>query len=570
VRTGSLGEAMANLLAEYAAYLPGERVKLLVESAGGGRLTLKRGGETVGVWSVSAGTQVVEVEAGEPGLYEALLEPEGLSAHFAVLERPETAPLLAVVYHNHQAPNYSPDGAVREPWAYKHVWEDEFQPYCEGGAYYVQAKLIAKWGLAWNANLSPSLLKQWVDLLERGAVLNSDGVYVSVGPESPAAERVAETLETFWRLARGSLEVLTSFYSHPLAGYIAETFGWLDLLAEELELGKRITEQVMGVEPVGVWLPEMSFSMKLVPILAEKGLRYTILDAVSHFAGATGDKGGIYEPYALGDLAIFFRHTGLSDLWSFKYSNVRSREEAEAGARDLALRLVLEAYANRARPLTVALDGENWMILPSPKPATALFLDELLGQLKAAEAKGLVKLVKLSELLGRVELRKLTSVPPRSWRGGYDKWVSELAGVQERIWTNIVEAYELYKALEASVGCGEEEKLALMNAVNSDHIWAEFADESFSREWASALRRKLESVLASIKLEGFAGGKLRLRNALGRSVKVLVREDGHVKEVTLPPGVAELEVEGSVVEILVKGWRREFALCKPIVRALVR
>jgi len=561
---------MANLLAEYAAYLPGERVKLLVESAGGGRLTLKRGGETVGVWSVSAGTQVVEVEAGEPGLYEALLEPEGLSAHFAVLERPETAPLLAVVYHNHQAPNYSPDGAVREPWAYKHVWEDEFQPYCEGGAYYVQAKLIAKWGLAWNANLSPSLLKQWVDLLERGAVLNSDGVYVSVGPESPAAERVAETLETFWRLARGSLEVLTSFYSHPLAGYIAETFGWLDLLAEELELGKRITEQVMGVEPVGVWLPEMSFSMKLVPILAEKGLRYTILDAVSHFAGATGDKGGIYEPYALGDLAIFFRHTGLSDLWSFKYSNVRSREEAEAGARDLALRLVLEAYANRARPLTVALDGENWMILPSPKPATALFLDELLGQLKAAEAKGLVKLVKLSELLGRVELRKLTSVPPRSWRGGYDKWVSELAGVQERIWTNIVEAYELYKALEASVGCGEEEKLALMNAVNSDHIWAEFADESFSREWASALRRKLESVLASIKLEGFAGGKLRLRNALGRSVKVLVREDGHVKEVTLPPGVAELEVEGSVVEILVKGWRREFALCKPIVRALVR
>ena len=570
MRTGSLGEAMANLLAEYAAYLPGERVKLLVESAGGGRLTLKRGGETVGVWSVSAGTQVVEVEAGEPGLYEALLEPEGLSAHFAVLERPETAPLLAVVYHNHQAPNYSPDGAVREPWAYKHVWEDEFQPYCEGGAYYVQAKLIAKWGLAWNANLSPSLLKQWVDLLERGAVLNSDGVYVSVGPESPAAERVAETLETFWRLARGSLEVLTSFYSHPLAGYIAETFGWLDLLAEELELGKRITEQVMGVEPVGVWLPEMSFSMKLVPILAEKGLRYTILDAVSHFAGATGDKGGIYEPYALGDLAIFFRHTGLSDLWSFKYSNVRSREEAEAGARDLALRLVLEAYANRARPLTVALDGENWMILPSPKPATALFLDELLGQLKAAEAKGLVKLVKLSELLGRVELRKLTSVPPRSWRGGYDKWVSELAGVQERIWTNIVEAYELYKALEASVGCGEEEKLALMNAVNSDHIWAEFADESFSREWASALRRKLESVLASIKLEGFAGGKLRLRNALGRSVKVLVREDGHVKEVTLPPGVAELEVEGSVVEILVKGWRREFALCKPIVRALVR
>ena len=558
---------MARLLAEYAVYLPGERVKLLVESAGGGRLTLKRGEETVGAWTVGAGAQVVEVDAGEPGLYEAALEPGGLSAHFAVLERPETAPLLAVVFHNHQAPNYSPDGAVREPWAYKHVWEDEFQPYCEGGAYYVQAKLLAKWGLAWNANLSPSLLKQWADLLERGVVLNSDGVYVSVGPESHSARRVAETLETFRKLARGPLEVLTSFYSHPLAGYIAETFGWLDLLAEELELGKRITEQVMGVEPLGVWLPEMSFSMKLVPLIVEKGLRYVVLDAISHFAGATGDKGGIEEPYALGDLVIFFRHTGLSDLWSFKYSNVRSREEAEAGARDLALRLALEAYASRARPLTVALDGENWMILPSPKPATALLFDELLGQLKAAEARGLVKLVKLSELLGRVEPRKLTSVPPRSWRGGYDKWVSELSNVQEKIWANIVEAYELYKALEASVGCGEEEKLALMNTVNSDHIWAEFADESFSREWVLALRRRLDSVLASIRLEGFAGGKLRLRNTLERSVRVLVREDGRVREVVLPPGVAELEVEGSVTEILVRGWRREFAFCKPIVRA---
>jgi len=560
-------EVMVRLLAEHSTYLPGERVKLLVESAKGGRLVLKRGQETVGSWSVGSGHQVVEAEALEPGLYEAVLEPEGLSAHFAVLEQLETEPLLAVVFHNHQAPNYSPDGAVREPWAYKHVWEDEFQPYCEGGAYYVQAKLLAKWGLAWNANLSPSLLKQWVDLLERGAVVNSDGVYVSVGPESPLAERVAETLETFKRLARGPLEVLTSFYSHPLAGYIAETFGWLDLLAEELELGKRITEQVVGVEPFGVWLPEMSFSMKLVPLLAESGLRYTVLDAVSHFVGATGDKGSIYEPYALGGLTVFFRHTGLSDLWSFKYSNVKTRYEAEAGARDLALRLVLEAYSNRARPLTVALDGENWMILPSPKPATALLLDELLGQLKAAEAKGLVKLVRMSDLAGRVEPRRLASVPPKSWRGGYDKWVSELASVQERIWANVVEAYELYKALETSVGCGEEEKLALMNAVNSDHIWAEFADEGFSREWALALKRKLESTLSSLKLEGFAGGRLRLRNTLRQAVRVLVREDGRVQEVVLHPGTTELEVGGSVVEIFVKGWRKEFAVCKPIVKS---
>lgn len=554
------------LLPEHAVYLPGERVRLRVE--GGGTLLLRRGERVVGSWSVSGGSQVVELDAGEPGLYEVVLEPAGAGARFAVLEPLDEKPMLAVVFHNHQAPNFSPDGSVREPWAYKHVWEDEFKPYYEGGAYYVQAKLLEKWGLAWNANLSPSLLKQWADLLERGAVLNVDGTYVGVEPGSAAAGRVAEALESFRRLARGPLEVLTSFYSHPLAGYLAESFGWLDLLARELELGKRVTEEVVGIEPRGVWLPEMSFSMKLVPLIVEQGLRYTVLDAVQHFIGAVGDKGSIYEPYALGELVVFFRHTGLSDLWSFKYSNVRSPEEAEAGARDLALRLVLEAYTNRAKPLTVALDGENWMILPSPKPATALLLDRLLEQLKLAESKGLVELVKLGDLLDGLEPRRLVSVPPRSWRGGYDKWVSERAQVQERIWSNVLEAYELYKALEASVGCGEEEALALMNAVNSDHIWAEFADEGFSREWLLALRRRLESVLSSIKLEGFRHGKLRLRNTLGRSVKLLARVDGRVREVVLPPGVSELEVEGSVVELLVRGWRREFAVCKPIVRSL--
>ncbi|MEM4595586.1 MAG: hypothetical protein QXN29_05155 [Thermofilaceae archaeon] len=557
---------MARVFSEYAAYLPGERVVLRVESGRGGKLLLKRGGELVASWEVKPGRDVFEFSVAEEGLYEATLEPEGAHSMFAVLTRQDPPPMLAVVFHNHQAPNYSPDGAVREPWAYKHVWEDEFAPYYDGGAYLVQARLLEKWGVRWNANLSPSLLHQWARLLERGAVISQDGAYLCVEPDSWRSRRVAESLEIFKRLARNQLEVLTSFYSHPIAGYIAEVYGWADLLKEELRLGKEITERVLEVEPLGAWLPEMSFSMRLVPILIEHGIRYTVLDALNHFSGAVGDKGGIYEPYSLGELVIFFRHTGLSDLWSFKYSNVPSPEAAEVAARDFTLRLVLEAYTNKAKPLTVALDGENWMILPHPKPPAAVFFDRMLEQLRAAVDRGLIRLVKLSEVLEEVEPRRLISVPARSWMGGYAKWTSEKRQEQEKIWANIIEAYEVYKALENSVGAGEEDLLALFHAVNSDHIWAEFADEGFSREWLEYLRSRLATILSSIKLEGFADSKLKIRNALDREVKVLVTENGHATEVTLPPGVSEIPVQGSVVEISIKGWTSVFRLGKPLVR----
>ncbi len=558
---------MGRILVEHSVYLVGERVRALVECEGEDTLVVLKGAEVVHRAGVSAGSGVVELDVGEAGVYEAALEKAKVSASFAALERPERPPLLAVVFHNHQAPNYSPDGSVREPWAFKHVWEDEFHPYYKGGAYYVQAHLLSKWRLRWNANLSPSLLKQWADLLERGVVLNAGGVYVGVDPDSPMAEMVRRTLERFRELVNeGLLELLTSFYSHPLAGYLADAYGWLDILREELKWGRDISTQVMGVEPRGLWLPELSFSMKLVQLMRECGVGFTVLDAMNHFTGAVGDKGSIYEPYLLDGVTVFFRHTGLSDLWSFKYSNVRSPAEAEVGARDLALRLILEAYVNKARPLTVALDGENWMILPEPKPSSAILFDCLLEQLKRAEERGLLKLVRLGDLPGEVEPRKLVSVPSRSWRGGYDKWLTERRAAQEAIWNSIVDAYELYKAIDNSLGCSSEETLALMHAVNSDHIWAEFADESFAREWAEFLRSKLREITSAIKLEGFTGDRLLVRWAHSKPMRILVRADGRLQDYTLQPGLNELRLDGSSVTIALRGWTKEIPIGKPVVK----
>lgn len=558
---------VVRVVTDSVAYAPHDVVRVTVEASRGAELALLRDGEIVERRLLHKERGVEELEVGEEGVYvvRVLAGGEAAEAKFIVVGGREGVPRIAIVFHDHQAPNYSPDGSIREGWAFEHVWSDEFRPYYRGGAYYVQARLLDKWRVKLSLNLSPSLLRQWSDLLDRGVVVDRGGVYECIEPDDERALMVKEVLTRFRELARrGVVEVLTSFYSHPLAGYIADAYGWLDLLSRELETGREVTESVMGVEPRGVWLPEMSFSMKLLPILEEGGIQYTVLDGVGHFAGAVGEKDTIYCLYAIGGLKMIFRHTSISDLWSFKYSGVRDPSEAEAGARDLVLRMIIEAYVNKAEVLAVALDGENWMIMPRPKPATAVLLDKLLGYLKRAEEKGVVRLVTLREVVEELEPLKLISVPSRSWRGGYDKWLSERKAIQDRIWENITRAYECFKALQNSVGVGNEELESLMNAVNSDHIWAEFADESFSAEWARTLEARLEGVLSSIKIIGVRGRALHVRNLLERPVKVLVYRNGVASPLELKPGLNIISAGDGVIRIVVRGWRREYRVGKPL------
>jgi len=551
------------------AYKLGEKARLTLYAPGEGEVAVySPSGALVTSWRTAGEESTEEVVLEDEGVYTVKVRAGGRSAEtrFIAVEEVAEKPLLAIVLHDHQAPNYSPDGSIREPWAFTHVWLDEFTPYARGGAYYVQAKLLEKWGTRLTVNLSPSLLAQWVNLLERGAVLNRDGFYESVEADSPRARMVEETLSTFKRLVNGGVvEVLTSFFSHPLAGFIAEYYGWLDLLEDELEAGCEVTSRVFGTSPSGVWLPEMSFSQKLLGILAGAGIRYTVLDGVAHYPEAVGSKQGIFTVYSLGGLGIVFRHTGLSDLWSFKYSSVDDGWTAELDAHDYAFRIAWEALANRARTLAVALDGENWMILPKPKPACPVFLDSLLRLLASLDRGGIVRLSRLQDVFSSVEPTPLLSVPARTWRGGYEKWTSEKVGVQRRIWGTIVEAFEAYSALSNAGVADRGDLFAMMCAVNSDHIWAEFADETFAEEWMGALKRKLDAAISSIKFDGVQDGALIVTNTYGGPIRLKVAWDGEARVITLKPGVNRVRVEGRVVEFSIEGWRRTFRVAKPLI-----
>lgn len=77
----------------------------------------------------------------------------------------------------------------------------------------------------------------------------------------------------------------------------------------------------------------------------------------------------------------------------------------------------------------MALDGENWMILPSPNPYAALLLEKILMYLSRSKADGYIMPIKPSTLIKEAN-EEVREIPTTSWLGSPTKWVTERADVQ--------------------------------------------------------------------------------------------------------------------------------------------
>lgn len=395
--------------------------------------------------------------------------------------------LLCFVWHNHQGVNVMPDGAFHGPWAFAHVYERQFKPYYPEGAYSLHATLLEKHpGVNATVNWSPSLLWQWLYAMRFGYYDSLRSTYVS--PNSSEVEAVRSLLERLRLLAAsGRMEVLTSFFNHPIPGYVVERFEWgLEALEEELEWGLAVTQLAFNLTPRGAWIPEMFFSMKLVEIMEGVGIAYTILDARHHLAAARGDAGTPYEPYLLRagerELVVFFRDSDLSDFISF---GVDPGSEAEASA--LARRFVASILARKleypeARVVVIAADGENWLFGNSLK---ALFFDRVLSHVESCYP--LLRAVTLSEALRAAQPRRALSwIPTNSWAGG--DWVWTARAENQVQWSLIGEAGEQYamiKRLCQDAGIRAAAAFSLFMALNSDVIHREYTMVAHTRAWST-------------------------------------------------------------------------------------
>ncbi len=507
------------------------------------------------------------------GVIEIIFEEEG-----KVLAK-EQLPILVVsdgeeiyvsfVWHHHQAPQYYPSGEYKDPWPFLHVYRGSFYAF-EGGPYRVHLAIHDKHPAFRDTDhLSPSLLEQWEKAVAEGYTYNGE----RVEPSDQRVKSVAETLEGYRRLvSEGRIEPLGSLYAHTIQGFLLRRSRELgmerlvkSLLLWELKLGLRTVERVLGRRPWGVWTPEMFWDMDLVNLYAEAGARYTVL-CQQHFERAGGEKGTIYEPYYVEDVftgnkvVVFFRDIRLSDWLSFEV-NFPDEKEADLAARRFVIELAKRRHVRPGGIVVVALDGENWMIIPQYKRYAPYFLYRIITFI---ERSSIIKSTTLgSYLSSRKPQATLYFVPYGSWIGLSDKqWTG---GVKDETWNYVLEKLKwvegLYDALEEVVDeLLEKEESPLYMAfkaaaisLDSDFYWygEDERERDFVKKWADEAERIARRILEMISIEpvGESDDHVLLRIKNGTEYRIKLRLEVRDKDyssrhiVRIDPGaVREISV----------------------------
>jgi len=506
------------------------------------------------------------LESLEEGFYDAYVIWNDLvtSLPFVVLSPDRVKGKLLTVFHNHQALNKYPNGIYHSPWAFTHTWEDEFKPYYRGGVYFLHTFLLEKKPVKICFNLSPSLLLQWKEAVEKGVLLEWDSNIEYVSPKDERVQIIKDTLSGYRRLNRENvIEIFSSFFAHPIAGYLTDHYGWLDIVEGEVKLGAEVTKSILDTEAQGFWVSELFFSMKLVPVLSKYNYRYIVLDALHHFIESLGDKRTPYEPYKVeyggGELIVFFRDTSLSDYISFQLNKAKSLQEADANARRYTLNILKLMMGDEEKIVTVALDGENWMILPHPSPKAAVAYEKLLTYILSCERKGYFKCVLAREVADLAE-RKLKKIPATTWLGSIAKWTTEKPAVQGRLWKLAEQAYNLLKIYEEIFS--KEEKYGhllhcIMQILDSDMYWTEFINEDHVVSWYNELTENILPKLNLLRVKGIekenGGVFVEIESPLRGEIILRIQVDGTKmlqKIVKLNAGINIFKesIQGNVVE----------------------
>jgi alpha-amylase/alpha-mannosidase (GH57 family) len=178
----------------------------------------------------------------------------------------------------------------------------------------------------------------------------------------------------------------------------------------------------------------------------------------------------LYHPYKRGDITLFFRDRGLSDLIGFQYMHAPATESAS----DLLARL--KALPDGSHVL-IALDGENpWDYYPNSGRDFLRRLFEGILKDPALEA------VTLSEAMRRLSPEPLNWLAPGSWaNANFSIWIGHPEDHQA--WRWIVRAREALMAQKGLVPQRDWDLAyeELLIAEGSDWMWwfgNDFSSES--------------------------------------------------------------------------------------------
>lgn len=465
---------------------------------------------------------------------------------------------VAFVWHHHQAPQYYPDGTFKDLWAYKHVFEGEFYGFSRG-PYSVHMEVHGKHPLFHDVDhFSPSLLEQWEYLIKGDALAPKDLL-------SKKSELEELLLQIRQLIKDGVIEPLGSVYAHTILGFILRKANEKGLSEEattlikwEIMQGLKIVERVLGKRPAGFWTPEMFWSMELVNIYHEMGISYTVL-CEQHFAKSGGDKQSVYEPYLVQDpvtaneLVVFFRDLHLSNWISFNV-DFKDEKEADLSARKFVVELAKRRESFPGGIVVIALDGENWMIMPSYRRYAPLFFERIINYIDNSEVIITTTLEKY--LQTHKPSRVLTYIPYGSWINlSAHQWTGSVKDqLWEKAFTALTKVMSLYFSLgEEAWNISQDEDSGLFKALkslaiamDSDFYWyGEIEKErNFIETWTNHAIEIVESFIKNnLKISVVEKGKshiiLQLENhsSLPLQITLNVKAKNYTNEtkITLRP-----------------------------------
>jgi len=370
---------------------------------------------------------------------------------------------FAVVLHMHQ-PRYNLTGPTYESDVAREVFNQTLHPYT------YPAVILKKYENARvTLNFTGSLIGQLNELLDVGFDFRLNKLWDRY--------REAENL--------GRVSFTGCGYFHPIFPLIPK-----EDRRKHIEMHLRIFKETFGGKPSGFWLPELAFSAKVIPDLAEMGIKWTVVDG-PHILNANKEIDRyelMYRPHYVEyngqRIIVIPRDRDISNAQQSGYNPVWLKNEIEQR---------IQPHNDGDFLLTVATDGENGWFRHSGENAGfwGWFFEPLLYLLKKDPNFKFMELTTIDDYLDEHPPKDTVVVEDGSWNvpeasddGRFLKWTG--GEHRQKTWTHILETSKLLHEVDEKVkaagnDCPTEAKAAIQQASE----WLLLAESSDNFWWGS-------------------------------------------------------------------------------------
>jgi alpha-amylase/alpha-mannosidase (GH57 family) len=368
------------------------------------------------------------------------------------------------------------------------------------------------WTLAWldHDRRPPELMEKGRDFSEE------DKIHL----RRTVLELLQAIVPTYRRIqATGAIEISTTPFYHPILpllinsrvddGNVPVDIRFPDDARAQLSRARTFMQERFGAAPRGLWPSEGSVSNDVAALAASTGFEWMATDeailAKSGIDLSWEHRSKLFRPYKRGDITVFFRDRGLSDLIGFHYMH----QPAAAAAEDLARRL--REFPDGSH-VSIILDGENpWDYYPN---SGRDFLRYLFDQIRKEPSIGAVT---FSEARERMPAERLDWLAPGSWaNGNFYIWIGHSEDHEAWHWIRRARSDLMERKDKVAADKWDLAYEVLLIAEGSDWMW--WFGNDFSSEqdaiFDTLFRQHIGNIYRLVGLPQPAGLELPIKKSL--------------------------------------------------------